>query len=162
TSLPYHLFLTLPLLALYGWMPVLLPIGLVSVFISVASCIAAAVQADVPPGKERFWTRPLVALLFFLQPIVRAGARYEERFNPKLGTRSQRAPVVDASGPREVIGYWSRGSVGRYEFLTRVQAHVAALGWPHKWDSGWNDFDLDVTINRWSTSNLITATEELS
>ena len=162
TSLPYHLFLTLPLLALSGWMPALLPIGLVTFFISFATCIAAAVQAQVPPGKERFWTRPLVALLFFLQPIVRAGARYEERFNPKLGTRAQRAKVVDASGPREVIGYWSNGGVDRYEFLTRVQAHVASSGWPHKWDSGWNDFDLDVTVNRWCTSNLITATEELS
>jgi O-antigen biosynthesis protein len=162
TSLPFHLFVTLPLLALSGWIPALLPIGIASVLISIGTCIAAAAQAEVPPGKERFWTRPLVALLFFLQPIVRGGARYEERFNPKLGKRSQRARVIDAAGPREVIGYWSKEGVDRYEFLTRVQTHVAQAGWPHKWDSGWNDFDLDVTINRWSTTNLITATEELS
>jgi len=71
TSLEYHVLLTLPLMVLsvpFGWM---LPLAVTSFAISIGVCTAAAFQADLPRGKRRVWSRPLVALLFFLQPIVR-------------------------------------------------------------------------------------------
>src|SRR4030095_11646294 len=71
TSLAFHAFVTLPLLLVSVFAPFLLPVGLTSLTISVGVCLLAAAQARLPQNKQRFWSRPLVALLFALQPIVR-------------------------------------------------------------------------------------------
>ena len=66
TSLEYHVLVNLPLLALsvpFRW---LLPLALASVAFSLGVCVVAGAQADLPRNKRRFWSRPMVALLFFL------------------------------------------------------------------------------------------------
>jgi len=161
TSLQFHLFVTVPLAVLAGWFPEVLPVTLAAATTSIVTSLAAAWQAEVPPAKKRFWTRAVVAALFFLQPIARGAARYKQRLNPTLGARRS-GLQPETPVPREIIGYWSHHGVDRYELLARVQAHIAENGWPHKWDSGWNNFDLDVTINRWSTTSLMTVSEELA
>jgi GT2 family glycosyltransferase len=161
TSMQFHLCVTLPLAVVSGWFPAIAPVAMAALALSAGTCVAAACQADVPADKSRLWTRPLIACLFFLQPIVRGFARYKQRISPTLGARRGKG-LPPSSAPRELIGYWSKAGVDRYAFLARVQAHISGTGWASKWDSGWDNYDLGVTVNRWSTANLITATEELS
>src|SRR6266436_3709619 len=79
TSLEYHITVTLPLWILSVTFHHLIPLALTSLLISMGVCVAAGAQAALPKGKRRWWSRPLVATLFFLQPVVRGWARYQGR-----------------------------------------------------------------------------------
>jgi len=81
TTLEYHLLITLPLWLLSLTFHYLLPLAVTSLGISLGVCIAAGAQADLPKNKRHWWSRPLVAMLFFLQPIVRGWARYRGRLS---------------------------------------------------------------------------------
>src|SRR5205085_275336 len=74
----------------------LLPVALASFLTSMGTCVIAAIQADLPKKRRRVWSRPLIALLFFLQPIVRDWARYRsawsERAQPHYKPRALRGP----------------------------------------------------------------------
>src|SRR5205823_7815373 len=123
TSLPYHIFVTVPLLVISSHFIFMVPVALASLFASVGLCVIASLQADLPKKKRRAWSRPLVALLFFLQPIVRGWARYKsgwsERTPPHYLTPG--APRPARIGPlQHAISYWSDGSVDRYTFLNRI------------------------------------------
>ena len=76
TSLEYHVLITLPLLVLGSVFRILIPLGITSFLATLAVWHGGAMQAELPKGNRNFWSRPLVAFLFFLQPIVRGWARY--------------------------------------------------------------------------------------
>jgi glycosyltransferase involved in cell wall biosynthesis len=166
TSLEYHVLLTLPLLVLSVVFPLLVPLAITSVVISLAVCGVAAVQADLPKAKEQFWSRPLVALLFFLQPITRGWARYQARLSV------HRTPLADyetldslglqgATQNFDEVAYWNERGLGRLQFLKAVMERLDKKGWPNKADAGWNDFDLEIYGSRWCHLQLITAEEVL-
>jgi GT2 family glycosyltransferase len=71
TKLEFHAFVTLPLMLLSLWFAPLAWLAAASLLLSAGVCMLAGARADLPPNKRRWWSRPLVALLFFLQPIVR-------------------------------------------------------------------------------------------
>src|SRR5437773_1531208 len=165
TSLEYHVLVTLPLPVLSASIYLLLPVALTSLSISLAVCTAAAAQAELPKKKKRGWSRPLVALLFLLQPIVRGWARY----NWRLTVRSE-PPVFKRAVSRErlgdldsceQVGYWSEGHGDRYALLNRILSKLESEGWQHKTDTGWNDYDVEIFGSRWSRLRLTTVTEEL-
>src|SRR5207248_4956489 len=133
TSLEYHVLITVPLLVLAVSIYALLPVALTSLAISLALCAAAAAQAELPKRKQRSWSRPLVGLLFLLQPIVRGWARY----NWRLTVRSE-SPVFKRAVSRDLLEelesseqvcYWSAGGEDRYTFLGRILAKLSAEGW---------------------------------
>ncbi|HKS35797.1 MAG TPA: glycosyltransferase, partial [Verrucomicrobiae bacterium] len=164
TSLEYHVLVTLPLLVLATSFEPLVPVAFTSLLISVALCVVAALQAGVPRRQRRFWSRPLVALLFFLQPIVRGWARYKWRL-----TVQSRPPVFKRPVERgedwdaiENIRYWSDGGADRYSILHKIVTKLDAEGWQYKTDTGWNDYDVEIFGSRWSRLRLTTVTEELA
>ena len=164
TSLEYHALVTLPLSLLAWLFAFVWPVALTSLMLSLGVCVAAAVQADIPPGKCRLWSRPLVALLFFLQPLKRGLARFRSRLNTSAGLRLRE--TADASTPPddeipERLSYWSKGDMDRYRFLNSITARLEAQGFRVRADSGWSDFDLEITGSRWSRLRLTTVTEEL-
>ena len=109
TSLGYHLCVSLPLLALAFQLDSFIPLAIVSFGISVGACALAAVQAKLPRQKRRFWSRPLVALLFFLQPIVRSWARFKWR----LSLLATAKPVLIERGAAAA----ARGGTGHTDLL---------------------------------------------
>jgi len=164
TSLEYHVLVTLPLLVLSSSFYDLLPVALTSLLISLGVCVAAATQADLPKRKKRFWSRPLVALLFFLQPIVRGWARYRWRLTVRSTPPVFKRPIADAAigdADLERVGYWSARDGDRYALLHRILDKLEKEGWEHKTDTGWNDHDVEIFGSRWSRLRLVTATEEL-
>src|SRR5439155_2264164 len=81
TTLEYHVLVTLPLWVLSVTFRHLLPLAIASLLISAAVSVAAGAQAALPKAKRRWWSRPLVAMMFFVQPIVRGWARYQGRLS---------------------------------------------------------------------------------
>ena len=163
TSLEYHVLVTLPLLVLGAAAPGLLSLGVASALLSLTVCGLAAWQAELPP-RRHVWSRPLVALLHFLQPVVRGWARYRHRL---VGVRSPLARLENLDSlsrqqqrlaPREVVVPDPAGR-GRAAFLETLLARLESAGWQFRVDSGWREFDLEVYGRRWSKLRLTTLAE---
>ena len=164
TSLEYYVLVTLPLLTLGSVVPHLTAFGFASLGFSVALCVIAAWQADLARGRSRVWSRPLVALLFLLQPLVRGGARHRGHLRGQQTRLSDRENLESMSlAGRGVdlssVAYWSDTGVDRLAFLARVLERLDQRGWPNKPDSGWSRFDVEVYGSRWARLQLITVSE---
>src|SRR5258706_3611318 len=146
TSLAYHAFVSVPLILFSLYLDFLLPLAVSAVIIPFGVCFVAAAQAQLPCHKKRVWSRPLIALLFFLQPIIRGWARFKWRLNLRSG---QSSPLMTgqfdpAFALPDKISYWSTGQVDRYAFLSRILSKLAQRGWPAKADSGWQCYDAEI------------------
>lgn len=165
TTLEYHLFFTLPLWILSALIPKLLPLAIASLAVSVAICALAGAQAALPKPKARLWSRPLVALLFFLQPIVRGWARYQGRlfFRPTPLAAQQTLDSVALRGSRLRLSqadYWTNEPIHRLAFVADVLRRLDQQGWPNKSDIGWCDYDVEIYGSRWSTVQFMTVEEQ--
>lgn len=164
TALEFHLLVTGPLLLLALALHWLWPLPIASLLLSIGICVAAAAQADLPKSKRRLYSRPLVALLFFLQPIERSLACYRSqlRFRPAAGLRHIEAVGAETNlADPHVLVYWSDGSADRYSLLRALLARLENDKWQIRVDSGWNVYDLEILEARWSRLRLTTASEHL-
>lgn len=165
TTLEYHVLVTLPLLVLSSSFPFLLPVALTSLGLSIGVCVAAAIQAEIPQKKRQFWSKPLVALLFFLQPIVRGFARYQWRITvrsmPERVSDRYEGRARSSEPPPEKLSYWSSHYVDRYDLLKEILQKLGELGWQHKTDTGWSNHDVEIFGNIWSRLFLTTVAEDL-
>ena len=164
TTLEYHVLVTLPLWVLTVTFHYLLPLALASLLISLGVCAAAGAQASLPKPKRRWWARPLVALLFFLQPIVRGWARYSGRLRlrPLADPARETLDSVTLRDGTDSLGearYWAERRVERVEFVARILAELDRRGWPNRPDIGWSEFDVEIYGNRWSSLQLTTVAE---
>lgn len=164
SSIEYHVLVTLPLLVLsptFHWM---FPVALTSLGISLGVCIAAGIQSELPAKNRRYWSRPVVALLFFLQPIVRGLARYRGRLGfhaePQAAARETLDSVTLRNSHQRLDEVTYFGGVDRIQFVTAVLERLDRRDWPNKSDSGWSGYDLEVFGNRWTHLRLTTAAEE--
>lgn len=165
TSLEYHVLVTLPLWILSVIWPVLLSLAVTSLLVSVAVCVAAGAQAALPRQKLRPWSKPLVGLLFFLQPIVRGWARYQGRLflRPAAVAAQQTLESValrESQQPLKELDYWGIGPVDRLVFVSDLLRRLDQHGWPNKSDIGWCDYDVEIFGSRWSTVQITTVAEE--
>jgi O-antigen biosynthesis protein len=165
SSLEYHVLVTLSLFVLSSTFAYLLPVAITSLILSLGVCGVAAAQANLPRNKRRWWSRPVVALLFFLQPIVRGLARYQGRLSLQSATSAARE-TIDSIALRNSphllseVSYWSEGYVDRIEFVRNILRRMDRKGWPNKSDIGWNGYDVEVFGNRWSHLQLTTVAED--
>lgn len=164
TTLEYHVLVILPLLVLTVVFPILLPLLITGILVPLGVCCAAAAQADLPARPRKSWSRPLVALLFFLQPIVRGWARYQGRLSV------QRRPLAEYESLDSLsrqarqrslseLHFWVETGIDRTQFLEAVMRRLDERDWPNKIDLGWNDYDLEIHGSRWSHLRIITASE---
>jgi hypothetical protein len=148
-----------------SWLfPFLWPLAATSLLLPLGVCAAAAMQAELPLAKRRVWSRPLIAALFFLQPIERGLARYRLRFGRSStfrGALPEKDLPAETLDEIERLSYWSKGGVERYRLLGGLTARLEARGFQIRLDSGWADFDLEISGNSWSRLRLITVSEEL-
>jgi glycosyltransferase involved in cell wall biosynthesis len=165
TTLEYHVFLTLPLWVLSAIFPSLLPLALASLLVPVAVCAAAGAQAPLPKDKTRRWSRPLTAMLFFFQPIVRGWARYQYRLVSRPLPPAAR-PTFESIGLRDsgqnlgLVQYWAEEPLDRLAFVAGLLRRLERQGWPNRADIGWSDYDVEIYDTRWSKLQLTTVAEE--
>ena len=161
-----HATITAPLLALslaWSW---LWPLAVTSLLLSVGVCALAALQANLPKRQQRFWSRPLIALLFLLQPIERGLARYRSQLrsrpvpSPALTGSAEPKCPIPLGAPHEVT-YWSKGDTERLAFLRALLSRLEENHWHVRPDTGWANYDLESLDGRWSRLRLITVTEQL-
>jgi hypothetical protein len=165
TMLEYHLLIVLPLWVLSVTFHYLLPLAIAGLLLPVIVCAAAGAQAGLPPNKRRWWSRPLVALLFLLQPIVRGWARRVSRLQLRATDVAQHetldSAVLEGSGQSlNEVSYWSQEKMERVRFVAHVIEELERQGWPHRTDIGWSEFDVEIYGSRWSTVQLATVSEE--
>jgi hypothetical protein len=164
SSLEYHVLVTLPLVALSSTVQWLFPLAIASLALSLGVCVVAGAQAVLPKNKRRWWSRTIVALLFFLQPIARGWARYQGQLG--LQTAPQAKETLDSvalRGSRHSLNevcYWADQSVDRIEFVKGILERLDREGWPNKSDIGWSDYDVEVLGNRWTHLQLTTVAED--
>jgi GT2 family glycosyltransferase len=164
TSLEYHVLITVPLLVLAVPFHFLWPLGVASFCLSHALCVAAATQAPLDKSKERFWSRSLVAILCFLQPIARGWARYEGRLRINTTPASAFRRIaslayLDRGEPLDEIQYWCHTGMERLTFAHAIVAKLEEEKWQHKPDAGWAEYDVEIYGTRWSQLQLTTVTE---
>ncbi len=166
TTFEFHLFVTIPLLVLAVPFHFIWPLGVATFWLSVAVCVASASQAEIPKNKQRVWSRPLVALLFFLQPIWRGRARYEGRLriNTTPADAFRRIASVaqfDHGEPLHEVRYWVHNRLDRLSFVYAIVQQLEEEKWQHKPDTGWNEFDVEIYGTRWSRLQLTTVAEAM-
>jgi hypothetical protein len=165
TTLEYQVLVTLPLWVLSVTFHLLLPMAISSLVLSLAVCAAAGAQAALPRTKRRWWSRPLVATLFFLQPIVRGWARYRGRLM-RRPTRQAPHPSLDSMALRaskqslREVRYWAEEPVDRLAFAADILRRLDQRSWPNKCDIGWSDYDVEIHDTRWTKLQLTTVAEE--
>jgi glycosyltransferase involved in cell wall biosynthesis len=165
TALEYHVFVTLPLWVLAALFNSLLPLAATSLLISLGVCVTAGAQAALPPNKIQWWSRPLVALLYFLQPIVRGWARYEGRLRlrPTPGGPWESLDSIALRDSKMGLGevqYLTKRPIERVEFVSTVLKHLDRQGWQNLSDIGWSGFDVEIYGNRWVNLQLTTVAED--
>lgn len=164
TSLEFQVLVTLPLLVLAVPFHFLWPVALVNLCVPPAVCAAAAWQAEIPKSKRLWWSRPLVALLFLLQPLVRGWARYRGRIrleplSKTLLERMDRHAARTDVELAETRAYWSDGRTDRAAWIREILRRLDDAGWPHKADAGWSEHDVEIYGTRWSRLQLATVSE---
>jgi GT2 family glycosyltransferase len=164
TTIEYHLLITLPLWVLSVTFHHLLPLAIASVMISAGVCAIAGAQAALPKNRRRWWSRPLVAILFFLQPIVRGSARYQGRLiapsTAMAGRQTLDSIALRDSGRR--VGeatYWAEHRIDRFEWVASLLDRLDRQGWPNKADIGWSEYDVELHDARWNRLQIITVLE---
>jgi len=165
SSLEYHICLTLPVTVLAFLFPALWPAATLLFLVSIGASVVAGLKAELPPRKQRWWSRPLIILLHSLQPIERGLARFKNRFQGVRRPIIQ--PIIDLQTkgkgrqiPREIT-LWSRGPVERYHLLETMQRRLLKDGWLCSEDSGWSDFDLEISGGRLAKAQIVTVHEDL-
>jgi hypothetical protein len=122
-------------------------------------------QAVLPRTKLHWWSRPLVALLFFLQPIVRGWARYRGRLAVRPMTlasqQSLDSEALRNSGQSlHEVQYWAQNRLDRIAFIKAILRRLDERNWPHRADSGWSEYDVEIFGSRWNHLQLTTLTED--
>lgn len=164
TSIEYHVMVTLPLLVVAVSFGFVTPLAITSLLLSLGVCVAAGAQANLPRRKKHFWSRPLVALMFFLQPVVRGSARYQGRLNlratPLTAARHLDFLNLKYQGRNfDEVKFFSKEYVDRLAFVSGILDQLDKQEWPNKSDVGWNNYDVEIFGNRWSRLQLTTASE---
>ncbi|HTG45916.1 MAG TPA: glycosyltransferase family 2 protein, partial [Verrucomicrobiae bacterium] len=166
SSLEYHVLVVLPLVILAIIFRPLVPTAIALFILPLLVAGEAARQADIPRDKVRFWSRPLVALMFYLQPMVRGWARYQGSFRAPTSNLSKRENLRSAlqqtiEGDFALLEYWNEKHLDRTEFLGWMIERLDGNGWQNKVDAGWSRYDVQIYGSAWSVMQLLTASEAL-
>jgi GT2 family glycosyltransferase len=164
TTLEYHVLVVLSLWVLAATLHHLLAVAIAAMLLPLGICAGAGAQAFIPQDKLRWWSRPLVAALFFLQPIVRGWARYQGRLTPRNAPSPRHSldsqALLGSKARLDEVCYWSGQRLDRVQFVTELLRRLDAMGWPNKADIGWSEFDMELFGNRWNSVQVTTATED--
>jgi GT2 family glycosyltransferase len=164
TTLEWHLGVAvLGLVALFwpaAWFGVGALLGL-----SLLVALVQSAQAHVPPEHDGLRSRCLIAVLCYLQPLVRSWARYRARLSAFRASEAHFKPPrgADARLPlsgRLTIEYWSEEWRDRTELLDCAVIYLNKRRCGRVIDTGWSSWDLAIYPHLWTIVEVRTAQED--
>jgi hypothetical protein len=165
TSLEWHVVFTVGGFLLATVWPALWPLPVLTVSASLAVATWAAARVELPPWQKRWWSRPLVAILYLLQPIVRAWPKYARRLHRSETPPAARATVRALAaqykklGATHTLNYWNEEAIERMAFLEALLELLDRDQWQSRTDSGWDEFDVTIFGDRFSKVVVKTVSE---
>jgi len=143
------------------------PIWLLCAIMLGLSWLVAVVQAAQAslPAQHRGWRlRALVAMMCYLQPLVRSWARYKTRYlGPQAESTASLGRLVRRRDFRRVqqTAFWAQGGGGgRTALLQELIRFLGAHRCSATIDTGWSESDLEVFRGPWTAVQIRTAQEE--
>lgn len=164
SSIEYLTLVGFPLLVAAFSVPALVPVASLAWLVPPVLCALTATRSPLPADRRRWWSRLLVALLHYLQPLVRGGAR----FRAHLALRDDAPAVPDSLAARSQVyagrslrerAYWSADWRDRTDWIGRIRNELDRHPWRYRPDAGWSRFDLALFGSRWSWIELTTVAE---
>jgi hypothetical protein len=165
TSLEWHVVFTLGAFLLAMVWPAMWPLPVLTGCASLAVATVAAAYVELPPWQMRWWSRPLVAILYLLQPIVRGWPKYARRLRrsetPPAAYQTVRALAAQYRGLGSVhtLNYWNEKSIERFTFLEALLELLDRDQWQARTDSGWDEFDVTIYGDRFTRVDVKTVAE---
>jgi GT2 family glycosyltransferase len=164
STLEWHLGTALVAMLALLWPSAWLGVA-ASLALSVLDAVLQAAQAKIVPEHDGLGSRCLVAVLCYLQPLIRSWSRYRTRLSAFRATaahpRLEGGPFrrLPPSG-RLMVNYWSEGWRERTELLDRAVAYLNGNRWGKVIDSGWSAWDLRIYFSPWTVMEVCTAQED--
>ncbi|HUK81413.1 MAG TPA: glycosyltransferase [Verrucomicrobiae bacterium] len=165
TSLEWHVMATLSGLVLAMMWPALWPLPVLTFLASLAVAAVATSRVTLPPWQRRFWSRPIVAAMYLLQPIVRGWPRYAHRLRRTETPTAARAAVrqlakqYEGVGSTHAVHYWNEEGIERIAFLQKLIALLERDQWQASADSGWDEHDVTIHGDRFTKVVVNTVSE---
>jgi hypothetical protein len=145
--------------------PALWPLPLLTLLTSLAVAIAAAARVELPAWQRQAWSRPLVALLYLLQPVVRGWPRYAHGLKRPSTPSAARTAIIALAGQHRGVGsvhtlsFWNERGTERLVFLQKLLEVLERDGWQASADSGWDEFDVTIHSDRMTKVIVQTVSE---
>jgi GT2 family glycosyltransferase len=133
--------------------------------ISVVSAASTAARAKLDPRFRGLRARLLVMALLYLGPLVRSFERYLWRMR---GTKDvERLEAGAAMKASEVawlerrfeLALWSEEGREKHELMHELMSFLALRKYRISVDSGWNDWDIEVSRGVWTSARIEVAVE---
>ena len=164
STLEWHLVVLLCGLALPIW-PTMWMVAGCMLLLSIVVAVLQAAQVSLQSRYDSWKARAVVALLCYLQPLVRSWNRQQQRlfsYRPPPAHR-ETAPRKGARVPflrRRIADYWSEAGIERTELLGLLVAYLHEKQWSKTIDTGWKSWDVEVFCHPWIVVRIATAEEE--
>ena len=118
--------------------------------------VVAGFEANLSRDHHRWWSRPLVGLLFLLQPVWRGLARYRSRMALSPSGRppsvsAEDVPLVSLLESNATLAFWTGAHFDRIGFLSAFASEAKGHGFYVRQDTGWYAFDLELDGGRVGT-----------
>jgi GT2 family glycosyltransferase len=163
TTLEWHVGAALLALAALHWLPALF-LGGAMIAASVLLALVQAAQARIATRHDGRVARLVIAVLCYVQPLVRSWKRYRTRLqayrrptaDPQLAPKRELMPFLGS----RVVQYWSETGHDRTELLDRAVAYFTGHRWGLALDAGWSDWDVAVHCDPGLIVQVCTAQED--
>ncbi len=165
TSLEWHVVVTLGTFLLTAIWFALWPLPMLSLLASLTVATVAGAKVEITPKQKRWWSRPLVAWLYLVQPIVRSWPRFARRLVATGAPAASRETVRQLAknygwlGSRHTVQYWNEVEIERFTFLQKLLDILDRDQWQARTDSGWDEYDVTIFGDRFSQVVVQTAAE---
>jgi O-antigen biosynthesis protein len=165
TSLEWHVVFTLGGVVLTALLPALWPLPVLTALATLSVAVLAASRAELAPAHRHPWSKPLVTLLYLIQPIVRSWPRYAQRLRagePPAQARAAARVAAEADSHLTepvTVHYWNEQGIERFAYLERLMLLLEREGWQSISDSGWDEFDVTIYGDRFTKSVVRTVAE---
>jgi GT2 family glycosyltransferase len=163
STLEWHVAAALIALAGFLW-PWAFAISAIMLALSWVVAGLLAWQASLAQAHRGASSRGVIAVLSYLQPLVRSWKRYRTRL---FSDYARGTPVCTESqsdlGPwskTRHLAYWTEEGHDRTALLQGAITALAERRWANVIDSGWSDWDLEIHSHPWTTVRVRTTQEE--